>query len=99
VTYGNGIFVAVSQNGDVMTAVAELSPITGDATVIRQGLPLGSDGTCSNLSDGPYAYGTSVTGGWQRAWEPWPNSGAGGWACIRAIVTYGDTWSVDNRLL
>ena len=99
VVYANGQFVAVSQSGQVMTAVAQLSPITGDATVIRQGLPLGADRTCANLTDAPYAYGTGVTGGWQRAWEPWPNSGSGGWACIRAIVTTGGAWSVDNSLL
>jgi hypothetical protein len=98
VTYANGIFVAVSLSGQVMTAPAQLSS-SGPDTVIRQGLPLGSDGTCTNLQDSVYAYGTGVTGGWQRAWEPWPNAGAGGWACIRALVNSGGSWTVNNRQL
>jgi hypothetical protein len=99
VTYANGMFVAVSLSGQVMTAPAQLSPVTGDLTVVRQGLPLGTEGTCANLQDAAYAYGTGVSGGWQRAWEPWPNSGSGGWACIRALVNSGGAWSIDNRQL
>lgn len=65
-------------------------------TVIRQALPLPSDGTCSTVDDRDYAWGTSLTGGWARSWEPWVNGGVGGWSCNRTLVNKGQGWTVDN---
>lgn len=65
-------------------------------TVIRQGLPLPSDGNCSTVDDEDYAWGTAVTGGWAKSWEPWVDGGLGGWACNRTLVNKGHGWIVDN---
>lgn len=72
-------------------------PATDPAwTVVPQGLPLPSGGTCSTVDDRDHAWGTSLTGGWVKSWEPWVNGGTGGWACIRTLVNKGRGWMVDN---
>jgi len=71
-------------------------------TVLRQGVPMPDSGDCADVVDEHLGWGTGVSGGWQRAWEPWAGqSGAGGgWACIRALVNRtGHHWSADNTAL
>ena len=73
-------------------------------TAIPQGLPLSATGTCDALDDKAVAYGTGLTGGWKRSWEPWVNTtiGAngqriGGWACTRTLINKGGlTWTIAN---
>lgn len=66
-------------------------------TVIRQSLPLPSDGTCTAVADSDYAWGTGLTGGWVKSWEPWVHGGEGGWACNRTLVNRsGHAWMIDN---
>lgn len=73
-------------------------------TTIPQGLPLSATGTCDALDDKAVAYGTGLTGGWKRSWEPWVNTtiGAngqriGGWACTRTLINKGGlTWTIAN---
>ena len=109
VTYGNGLFVAVSDSGSgnrVMTSGLFGGAVADPASwiTIFQGLPLSAAGTCDGLDDKVVAYGTGLTGGWQRGWEPWVNTtlGAngeriGGWACIRTLINKGGlTWSIAN---
>ena len=110
VTYGGGLFVAVAQGGTgnrVMTSGIFGGAATVDPTkwiTIPQGLPLSATGTCDALDDKAFAYGTGLTGGWQRSWEPWVNTtlGAngqriGGWACIRTLINKGgSTWMIAN---
>ena len=70
--------------------------------VILQGLPLPSSGQCADLTgaDQGAAYGTGVTGGWVRSWEPWVNTTLdlqgnriGGWACTRNLTWNGAAWT------
>ena len=109
VTYGNGLFVAVSDSGSgnrVMTSGLFGGAVADPASwiTIFQGLPLSAAGTCDGLDDKVVAYGTGLTGGWQRGWEPWVNTtlGAngeriGGLACIRTLINKGGlTWSIAN---
>ena len=73
-------------------------------TITPQGLPLSATGTCESLDDKAVAYGTGLTGGWRRSWEPWVNTtlGAngqriGGWGCIRTLVNKGgSTWTIAS---
>ena len=73
-------------------------------TSIPQGLPLSAAGTCDALDDKAVAYGTGLTGGWKRSWEPWVNTtiGAngqriGGWACTRTLINKGgSTWTIAS---
>ena len=67
-------------------------------TVVRQGLPVPADGTCTSVADAEYAWGTGLSGGWVKAWEPWVDGGKGGWACNRSLVNRGTTWMVDNSV-
>ena len=115
VTYGKGLFVAVAASGPgwgdwVMTSGLFSGPASADPTdstqwtTIFQGLPLSAMGTCDGLDDKVVAYGTGLTGGWQRGWEPWVNTALGangerigGWACIRTLVHKGgSTWTIAN---
>ena len=110
VTYGGGLFVAVAQDGTgnrVMTSGIFGGAATVDPTkwiTIPQGLPLSATGTCDALDDKSVSYGTGLTGGWRRSWEPWVNTtiGAngqriGGWACIRTLINKGgSTWTIAN---
>lgn len=66
-------------------------------TVIRQSVPLPSDGTCAAIDDAGHAWGTGLTGGWVKSWEPWVDGGNGGWACNRTFVNKsGHAWMIDN---
>lgn len=66
-------------------------------TVIRQGVPLPSAGTCAMVADSDHAWGTGLTGGWFKSWAPWVDGGLGGWACSRTLVNKGGfTWVIDN---
>jgi len=110
VTYGNGLFVAIAYTGTgnrVMTSGLFGGTASADPAnwiTIFQGLPLSATGTCDGLDDKVVAYGTGLTGGWQRGWEPWVNTtiGAdgqriGGWACIRTLINKGgSTWMIAN---
>ena len=66
-----------------------------------QGLPMPSSGNCADVKDADYAWGTGLTGGWTKGWEPWVNASApeghrGGWACIRTLVNRGgNTWLIE----
>jgi len=73
-------------------------------TTILQGLPVSATGTCDALDDKAVAYGTGLSGGWKRSWEPWVNTtiGAngqriGGWACTRTLINKGGlTWTIAS---
>lgn len=95
IAYGAGIFVAVAGTGQVMTAPPASSSGAPGLTV-RQSLPLDANGECAAIDDTEFAYGSGLTGGWQRSWQPWPNDGVGGFACIRAIINVSGRWSIDN---
>jgi len=106
VTYGSGQFVAVANyagTDGVMTSSAIIDPVLDPSqwTVVGQGLPMPDSGICSDLDDTDYAWGTGLTGGWRKGWEPWVISGdsevRGGWACIRTLVnTGGDRWILGD---
>jgi len=106
VTYGNGLFVAVSYSGAenrVMT-----SGVFGGAPSIElaqwtsyyQALPMPDSGFCQNITteqNAFAAYGTGVSGGWVKSWEPWVANGVGGWGCQRNLVnTGGNNWVVTG---
>lgn len=95
VAYANGRLVAVSDNGPVMTGVWTTSD---QWQVIGQSLPTNEAGTCVGLIDAEFGYRTGLTGGWDRSWQPWPNGGKGGWACVRALVNAGGVWRIDNSV-
>ena len=105
VAFGDGVFVAVALDrtpDDVMSSSAVASPVLDASqwTVVRQALPLPESGDCVDVVDADYAWGTGLSGGWIRGWEPWvvQESGArGGWACWRTLVNTGGTrWILGN---
>lgn len=70
-----------------------------DLTIVRQSLPMPESGTCADVRDQGWDWGTGLSGGWQQAWEPWVGSG-GGWACSRAMAKRGGApWAIDNSVL
>jgi hypothetical protein len=103
VTHGNGLIVAVSITGTgnrVMTSGPDGSSASDPSewTSHSQALPMPDSGSCSDITaeqNAFAAYGTGVTGGWVKGWEPWVNSGHGGWACRRVLTnTGGNFWTV-----
>lgn len=72
------------------------------AEPVRQGLPMPASGLCADVQDAQYAWGTGLTGGWLKSWQPWANPTRAegdrwGWTCIRVMVnTGGNTWVIDN---
>lgn len=79
-TYSNGLFVAIAFSGTGNRAMTSgffggaASADPANWITIPLGLPLSARGTCDGLDDKVVAYGTGLTGGWQRAWEPWVNT-------------------------
>lgn len=66
-------------------------------TVIRQGLPLPSEGSCAAVADEDFGWGTGLSEGWVTSWEQWVNAGQGGWVCNRTLVHKGGAvWMIDN---
>jgi len=69
-------------------------------TSYYQALPMPASGSCADITAEQNllaSYGTSASGGWVKAWEPWVNSGQGGWGCRRNLVnTGGSTWIVTQ---
>ncbi|MEI7453649.1 MAG: hypothetical protein WCK04_05430 [Actinomycetes bacterium] len=104
--FQNGWLYWPSNNGQPDTYFSFATYMTTqDAhwTTIPQALPLSATGTCDALDDKPVAYGTGLTGGWKRSWEPVNTTiGAngqriGGWACTRTLINKGgSTWSIAN---
>lgn len=82
-----------------ITVVAAPVTALGGAAPVFQALPMPSSGKCADIKDSAYAWGTGLTGGWQKSWQPWagtPDSN-GGWACARTFVMLnGVTWSIAN---
>jgi hypothetical protein len=65
---------------------------------VHQGLPMPESGSCADVKDADYAWGTGLTGGWAKAWEPWVNraEGKGSWACTRTLVNSGNAWVIQG---
>ena len=85
-------FIPVVYAGPRAAAPADAAP-----AIIRQGLPVPADGTCTSVADAQYAWGTGLSGGWVKSWEPWVDGGKGGWACNRSLVNKGgNNWIIDN---
>lgn len=68
----------------------------------HQGLPMPNSGSCADVQDADYSWGTGLSGGWQKSWQPWVRAegsaeSVGGWACIRTLQnTGGETWVIAN---
>ena len=68
---------------------------------VRQAAPMPPTGSCEDVDDSQFAYGTRLSGGWQKGWEPWVKgpdpSVEGGWACVRSLVNKGGlSWSLSH---
>ena len=103
IVYVGGQFVAVATSGfpnQVMTGVPAVASVPW--TLVRQALPMPSTGSCTDVQDAAYAWGTGLRGGWQRGWEPWvvnADGSRGGWACLRVLVNRGgNDWVIDNSV-
>jgi hypothetical protein len=83
----------------MVTASSGSSEVPLVVVIHRQSVPIPQSGTCTDVADADLAWGTGLSGGWQRAWQPWVSE-IGGWACDRAIVKRGTApWLVDNTVL
>jgi hypothetical protein len=51
-------------------------------------------GTCADVADADFAWGTGLTGGWKPSWQQWVNDGQGGPVCQRTIAYVNGGWSV-----
>jgi hypothetical protein len=98
----SGDFYVGSNNGR-LTSVSGMGvpPAAGDSSQapppILQQLPANANGTCTNISDAQFAYGTGLTGGWRVAWGEWMNNRRGGLVCSRTLVYDVNTnrWTIN----
>jgi sugar lactone lactonase YvrE len=98
----SGDFYVGSNNGN-LTSVSGMGippAVAGSSQApppILQQLPANADGTCTNVNDTEFSYGTGLTGGWRVAWGEWLNSRKGGPACSRTLVYNVNTnrWTIN----
>lgn len=65
---------------------------------ILQQVPMPATGTCAEVTDEAFSYGTGLSGGWSKAWGEWANLGTGAWVCSRTL-TYSEArgaWTVSG---
>lgn len=73
-----------------VTIGAAPSPASASTTVsYLQQVPVPTSGSCADVKDAAFAWGTDVTGGWTRAWGEW----SGSWVCSRFLTNAGGSWS------
>lgn len=84
----------VAANVTVVIASAPSPTVTSGIAPIAQAVGLPSSGSCTDVKDSDLSWGTGLTGGWAKAWEPWVNSGNGGWACRRVLAYDGSAWGI-----
>ncbi len=105
-TYGVYPYEAYTWNDryvDLTVSSYTVGNTSNEGSEIRrgQGLPMPASGNCADVKDADYAWGTGLTGGWTKGWEPWVNASApeghrGGWACIRTLVNRGgEAWFIE----
>jgi hypothetical protein len=97
-TLPSGAAFVSTTNVEASSAVfTAMSAPDGSPTAVPQGLPMPSSGLCADVKDAAFAWGTGLTGGWTKAWEPWvnPDGGKGGWACTRTLVYVDGSWAIQ----
>lgn len=57
---------------------------------ILQQTPVPASGSCTDVVDDAFRYGTSVSGGWSTSWASWIGSEIGGEVCTRTL-TYSNS--------
>ena len=87
------------EDGCDSTSPSDVVPLP--TIVVYQALPLPASEICTDVIDTDFAYGTGLSGGWQKHWQMWAGPpGVGGYACVRVLVKpQGKPWRVDNTAL
>ena len=79
----------------VVPTVAPSAPTEpGHSIAYHQALRMPALGTCADVADAEFAWGTGLTGGWKPSWQQWVNDGQGGPVCQRTIAYVNSAWSV-----
>lgn len=77
-----------------------VSPAMPSMPAVHQGLPMPASNSCKDIVDSEFAWGTGLTGGWTKSWEPWVRSAGsteatGGWACVRTMRMRDSVWVLE----
>lgn len=68
---------------------------------VRQGLPMPATGSCKDIQDAEFAWGTGLTGGWERSWSTWRRENGeifhDGPSCIRVMEHVDGVWRIADR--
>lgn len=68
---------------------------------VRQGLPMPASGDCKDIQDAEFAWGTGLTGGWERSWSTWRRENGeifhDGPSCIRVMEHVDGVWRIADR--
>lgn len=87
---GTYAFEAYGYNGTDVRAnfniVVSAASHGGNTARYLQQMGLPESGSCDVINDSDLGWGTSLSGGWAKAWGEWMNDGMGGWACSRTIA-------------
>jgi hypothetical protein len=79
----------------VVPTLAPSAPMEPDHFITyHQALRMPVLGTCADVADADFDWGTGLTGGWKPSWQQWVNDGRGGPVCERTIAYVNRAWSV-----
>lgn len=77
------------------------APIASGHPFVRQGLPMPASGSCEDIKDEEFAWGTGLTGGWAPSWSTWRKESGEifyeGPTCIRVMEYANDQWRFADR--
>jgi len=76
-------------NQGALPEAEALVPTPTPADILQQ-TPVPASGSCTDVADEGFRYGTSVSGGWSKSWASWIGSEIGGEVCTRTL-TYSNS--------
>lgn len=76
----------------VLQGAVPVSELTQAPADILQQTAVPASGSCADVVDAAFRYGTTVSGGWRKSWAHWIHAGNGGDVCTRTL-TYSTSQS------
>lgn len=94
---GQSLAITVLGPGTITVATSIMPPTEPTLTILVPGLPgpgpadslqqvpVPASGSCTDVADEAFRYGTTVSGGWTHSWAMWIREGRGGDVCTRTL--------------
>jgi hypothetical protein len=93
-----GIKLTIASGGGGASSQA---PAPSGHPFVRQGLPMPASGSCEDIEDEEFAWGTGLSGGWAPSWSTWRRDSGEvfyeGPTCIRVMEHADGRWRFADR--